>query len=78
MLSLHGYLYGCSIGDEVPHTAACVCVEEACISSIGAVVELSSVRGQTNMAAPLCRKYPCVCVCVCACVRVCVRLEYFP
>ena len=59
-----GYLYGCSIGDEVSYTAACVCVEEACISSIGTVVEPSSVRSQADMATPLCR--------ICACMRECV------
>ena len=61
MFQLQGYLYGCSIGDEVSYTAACVCVEEACISSIGTVVEPSSVRSQADMATPLC-----------ACMRECV------
>ena len=61
-----GYLYGCSIGDEVSYTAAFVCVEEACISSIGTVVEPSSVRSQADMATPLCR------ICACVYAGVCV------
>ena len=65
MFQLQDYLYGCSIGDEVSYTAACVCVEEACISSIGTVVEPSSVRSQADMATPLCRICACMWECVC-------------